>query len=166
MCVLSSMCVLVASVVSDSLRPYRLQPARLFCPWVLLQARETGVGYYALLQGIFPTQGIKPKSLMSPALTNGFFTTSTPGKPVNQLCCFQSPSRIWLFVTPWTDCSTQASWSLTISQSLPKFISVASVMPFSHLIIWCPLFLLPSVFPSIQRVHCFHQMTEILEFQL
>ena len=43
----------------------------------------------------------------------------------------------------------QASLSLTISQSLPKFIFIASVMPSSHLILWCPLLLLPSIFPSI-----------------
>ena len=43
--------------------------------------KNTGVGCHALLQGIFPTQGlntgIKPTSLMSPALANSFFTTST-----------------------------------------------------------------------------------------
>ena len=53
----------------------------------------------------------------------------------------------WLFVTPWT-AAYQASLSLTISRSLPKFLSIASVMPSSHLILWCPL--LPSVFPSIR----------------
>ena len=42
----------------------------------------------------------------------------------------------------------QASLSLTISWSLPKFMSIASVMPTSHLILWCPLLLLPSIFPS------------------
>ena len=40
--------------------------------------------------------------------------------------------------------------SLAISQSLPKFMFVASVMPSSHLILWRPLLLLPSVFPSIR----------------
>ena len=40
--------------------------------------------------------------------------------------------------------------SLTISQSLPKFMSIESVMPSSHLIFCCPLPLLPSIFPSIR----------------
>ena len=40
--------------------------------------------------------------------------------------------------------------SLTISQSLPKFMSIATVMPSSHLILWCPLLFLPSIFPSIK----------------
>ena len=42
----------------------------------------------------------------------------------------------------------QTSLSLIISQSLAKFMSIASVMPSSHLILWCPLLLLPSIFPS------------------
>ena len=42
-----------------------------------------------------------------------------------------------------------ATLSLTISWSLPKFMSIALVMPPSHLILWCPLLPLPSIFPSI-----------------
>ena len=49
--------------------------------------------------------------------------------------------------TPWT-AAHQASLSLTISQSLPKFMSIESVMPSNHLILCCPLLLLPSIFPS------------------
>ena len=60
----------------------------------------------------------------------------------------QSLSHVRLFVTPWT-AARQASLSLTISQSLLKFMSIASVMPSNHLILWCPL-LLPSIFPSIR----------------
>ena len=62
---------------------------------------------------------------------------------------FQSPSRVWLSVTPWT-VAHQASLSLTISQSVPKFVLIVSVMLSSHLILWCPLLLLPSIFPSIR----------------
>ena len=53
-----------------------------------------------------------------------------------------------LLVTPWT-AARQASLSLTIYRSLPKFMSIASVMPSSHLILWHPL-LLPSIVPSIR----------------
>ena len=49
--------------------------------------------------------------------------------------------------TPWT-AACQASLSITNSQSLPKFMSIQSVMPSSHLILCCPLLLLPSIFPS------------------
>ena len=44
----------------------------------------------------------------------------------------------------------QASLSPTISQSLPKIMSVESVMPSNHLILCCPLLLQPSIFPSIR----------------
>ena len=49
----------VMSVVSDSLQPYGLVPARLLCPGDSL-GKNTGVGCHALLQGIFPIQGLKP----------------------------------------------------------------------------------------------------------
>ena len=48
------------------------------------------------------------------------------------------------------DCSAQGSLSFTISRSLPKFMSIASLMLSSHLILWHPLLLLPSIFPSIR----------------
>ena len=53
-----------------------LWTARLLCPWNS-PVKNTGVGYHALLQGIFLTQGSKPTSLMSPALASRFFLTST-----------------------------------------------------------------------------------------
>ena len=46
----------------------------------------------------------------------------------------QVPSHVRLLATPWT-AACQASLSLTISQSFPKFMSIASVMPSSHLIL-------------------------------
>ena len=54
----------------------------------------------------------------------------------------QSPSCVRLFVTPWT-AAHQASLSLTISQSLPKFMSIESVIPSNRLILCHALFLLP-----------------------
>ena len=43
------------SVMSDSLQPHELQPARLLCPWNS-QGKNTWVGCHSLLQGIFPCQ--------------------------------------------------------------------------------------------------------------
>ena len=63
-------------------------------------------------------------------------------------CSVQSPSSVWLFVTPWTT-AHQASLSITNSWSSPKPMSIESVMPSNHLIL-CPLLLLPSMFPSIK----------------
>ena len=58
-------------------------------------------------------------------------------------------SHVRLFVTPWTT-ACQASLSITNSQSLPKTMSIESVMPSNHLILCRPLLLLPSKFPSIR----------------
>ena len=59
----------------------------------------------------------------------------------------QSLSCVQLFVTPRT-AALQASLSLTISQRLPKFMSIESVMPSNHLILCFPLLILPSIFPN------------------
>ena len=58
-------------------------------------------------------------------------------------------SCVRLFVTPQT-AARQASLSFTISWSLLKLMSIASVMPSNHLILCHPLLLLPSIFPSIR----------------
>ena len=52
-------------------------------------------------------------------------------------------------MTPWT-AAYQASLSFTISWSLPKLMSIEPVRPSNHLILCCPLLLLPSIFPSIR----------------
>ena len=70
-------------------------------------------------------------------------------KKVSVSQSIQLLSHIWLIVTPWTT-ACQASLSFTISQSLLKLMSIESVMPSSHLILYCPLLLLPSIFPSIR----------------
>ena len=67
----------------------------------------------------------------------------------SSLSSVQSFSHVWLFVTPWT-AACQASLSITNPQSLPKLMSTESVMPSNYLILCCPLFLLPSIFPSIK----------------
>ena len=61
----------------------------------------------------------------------------------------QSLSRVRLFVTPWTE-APQASLSFTICWSLLNFRSIDLMMPSNHLVLCCPLLLLPSVFPSIR----------------
>ena len=66
-----------------------------------------------------------------------------------QFSSVQSLSHVRLFVTPWiTAC--QASLSITNSRSLPKLMSIESVMPSNHLILRHPVLLLPSFFPSIR----------------
>ena len=50
-------------------------------------------------------------------------------------------------MTPWT-VACQASLSIVNSLSLPKLMPIESVMPSNHLILCCPLLLLPSIFSS------------------
>ena len=101
------------------------------------------------------------KGTMSPALAGGFLTT----RPSRNHCTLlttlyiysnivnwlfssvQSLSHVWLFVTPGTP-ACQASLSVTNSRSSLKPMSIESVMPFKHVILCCPLLLLPSIFPS------------------
>ena len=66
-----------------------------------------------------------------------------------QFSSVQSLSRVLLFATPWT-AARQASLSIANSQSLLRLVSIESVMPSSHLVVCCPLLLLPSIFLSIR----------------
>ena len=61
----------------------------------------------------------------------------------------QSLSHVHLFATPWT-AARQAFLSFTNSRSLLKLMSMESVMASNHLILCCPLLLLPSIFPNIR----------------
>ena len=61
----------------------------------------------------------------------------------------QSLIHVQFFVTPRT-AACQASLPITNSLSLLKLMLIESVMPSNHLILCCPLLLLPSIFPSIR----------------
>ena len=67
----------------------------------------------------------------------------------NPISSLPSLNCVRLFGTPWT-AARRASLSITNSQSPPKPMSIESVIPSNHLILCCPLFLLPSIFPSIR----------------
>ena len=75
--------------------------------------------------------------------------TISPHTHSVQFSSVQSLSHVQLFVTPWT-AARQASLSITNSWSPPKPMSIKSVMPSSHLILCCPLLLLPPIPPSIR----------------
>ena len=81
-----------------------------------------------------------------------------------------SPSVVSDYLwSPWTT-ACQASLSITNSRSLLKFMSIESVMPSNHLILCCPLLLLPLIFPSIRvfsKESVLHiRWPKLLEFQL
>ena len=61
----------------------------------------------------------------------------------------QSLSRVRLFETTWT-AACQTSRTITNSQNWLRLMPTESVMPSNHLILCCPLLLLPSIFPSIR----------------
>ena len=75
----------------------------------------------------------------------------SPFPSLTVLSSVQLFSRVWLFETPWT-AARQTSLSITKSLSLPKLMAIESVMPSNHLILPCPLPLLPSIFPSIRII--------------
>ena len=72
-----------------------------------------------------------------------------PSKSIHISVVVQPLSCVWLSATPWT-AARHASLSFTISRSLLKLMSIELMMPCNHLILCCPLLLLPSIFPSIR----------------
>ena len=65
----------------------------------------------------------------------------------------QSLNRVQCFETPWT-VVRQACLSFTVSQSLLKLMSIESLKPFNHFILFCTLLLLPSIFQTTMSYHC------------
>ena len=123
------MCV-SRSFMSNSLWPHGLQSTRPLCPWDS-PGKKNGVGCHFLLQ----------------SMPCGIWLQK--GQGIYEISSVQSLSHVRLFETLWI-AAHQASLSFTNSRSLLKFMSVESVMPSSHLILCCPLLLLPSIFPSIR----------------
>ena len=69
---------------------------------------------------------------------------------LSSMCCCCSVTKSCLTPsTPWA-AACQASLFFTICWSLLKLMSIELVMPSNHLILYCPLLLLPSIFPSIR----------------
>jgi len=66
-----------------------------------------------------------------------------------QFSSVQSLSCVWLFAIPWI-AAHQASLFITNSRSSLRLMSIESVMPSSHLILCCPLLLLPPTLPASQ----------------
>ena len=140
-------------------------------PW---KPKNTGVGSLSLLQGIFPTQESNQDLLHCRWI---IYQLSYQGSPlpswVSFAVCFilsvqvSSLTRVQLFVTPWT-AARQASMSITNSRSLLRLMSIELMMPSNHLILCCPLLLLPSIFPSIRIFSnkSVHQVAQVLELQL
>ena len=120
----------------SSVHPWTVHTRHL-CPWDF-PGKNTGVHCHFPLQGIFLTQGSNP-----------FFLHCRWNLYHWATSLVQSLSCVWLLEIPWTT-ARQASLSITNSQSSSKPMSIESVMPSNHLILCCPLLLLPSIFPRIR----------------
>jgi len=142
------------------LQPHWLSVSRLFCPWDSPD-KNMGVVSLALLQLMFPTQGLNPCFLCFLHWQAGSLPLVTPVVVVVRLL-----SCVPLFATPRT-AAHQASLFFTISPSLLKLMSIESAIPPNHLILCLPLFFLPSIFPSIRvlRAGSSHHMAKLLELQ-
>ena len=87
---------------------------------------------------------------LNPLMENkGILSSNLLLFPRGHFSSVQSLNHVLLFGTPWTS-ARQASLSIANSQSLLKIMSIELVMPTNHLILCCPLLLLPSIFPSIR----------------
>ena len=104
----------------------------------------------------------RPQSCASP--TSGyllpFCVQPFPEESISHtfIVVVQLPSHVQFFETPRT-AAHQASLSVTISCSSPKFMSIESVMPPNHLILCHPFFLLLSIFPSISEYFPMSQLS-------
>ena len=133
--------------MSDSSRPRGLQPIRLLCP-MGFSRQEYWSGLSFPPPGDLPYSGIKSASLVSPGLVNRFYTTEPYEKP-SPLVQFRSVAQFCPTLCDPMNCSTPGL-SITNSRSLPKLMSVESVIPSNHVILGCPLLLLTSIFPRIK----------------
>ena len=140
--------------------PHREQPTRLPRPWDS-PGKNTGVGCHFLLQCM---SAVTSKFLVATVLhierNMPCFYRWLPqsfrglgGSYFESLSLFISSvqllSPVRLFATPCT-AAHQTFLSITNSRSLLKLVFIELVMPSNHLILCCPLILLPSIFPSIR----------------
>ena len=110
--------------------------------------KNTGVGCHALLQGVFPPQGLNPGLPHCRQIIYQLSHQGNPKKAQYSVSSVQLLSRVQ-HATPWT-AAHQASLSITNSWSLLKLMSIESVMPSNHLILCHLLLIPPSIFPSIR----------------
>ena len=104
-----------------------------------------------LIWGIWliPGHRITSSFRVKRAFNTKFYPSYSTMMKTENFVFVQLLSHVRLFATPWS-AEYPASVSFTVSQSLLKLLSVESMMLSNHLILYCPLLLLPSIFPSIR----------------
>ena len=95
---------------------------------------------YIFIQGTILALGCVNQAVLLQSYMNSIFCLSKKSVQF---------SHFWFFRTPYEP-QHQASLSITNSQSSPKLMSIESVLQSNHIILCCPLLLLPSIFPSIK----------------
>ena len=146
--------------MSDSLWPHELQHTRFLCPslspWVCSDLCPLGQRCHPTISSSFASFSSCPQFFaasgyfpISQLFTSGGQSIGVSALVSVQFSSVQSLSHVQFFVTPWTT-ACQASLSITNSWSSLQLMSIESVMPFNHLILCCPLLLLPSIPPSIR----------------
>ena len=98
---------------------------------------------------LFKDPLIKPATSYKKKYLNFVFSMAKNVKTIGKFSSVQLLSHVQLCATAWT-AAHQASLSITNTWSLPKLMSIETVMPSNHLILCCPLLLLPSILPSIK----------------
>ena len=106
-------------------------------------------GYVSVLPGFLHLKGWQNQGPQGRARDRENFTVLQGGASPGLASSVQLLNCVPLFATPWT-AARQASLSITSSWSLPKLMSIKSVMPSNHLILCHPLLFPPSIFPSIR----------------
>ena len=110
------------------------QPARLLCPWDS-PGKNTRVGYYALPQGIFPTQGWNPRLLCLLHWQAGSLPLLPPGKPQNRAQhiiksqCEVKGAQSGLTLCNPTDCTVHGILQARILEWVAVFFSRPSSRP-------------------------------------
>ena len=111
---------------------------------------------------VFPLQWTVPPSDLS---ASSSITQQSPSSSIFSSVQFNC-LLLSYSATPWT-AACLTSLSITNSQSSPKLVSIESVMPSNHLILCCPVLLLPSIFPASRYFQMSQpQVAKVLEFQL
>ena len=115
-----------------------LEPTRLLRTWDFPGKNTEWVLYSSRILKSPPGESSHPRNRTyvssGSGTSGGFCTAESPGKPRYILLLLFGHPVVADSATPWT-AARQASLSLIISRSLPKFMSIALVMPSSHLIL-------------------------------
>ena len=142
-----------------------LQPVRLLCPWNFL-GRNTGVGCYVLLQGIFRSQGTNPRILHCKEILNFWTTRETP---TMEYCCSCSVAQMSLTLSNSMDCSMPGYPVHRLLELIQTHVHwVGDAIQPSHPLSSpsLPAFNISQhqVFSSESAIH--HQVAKVLELQL